>query len=136
MTHPNAHGTLHEEGLVRAFIAPGRREQFLRRLGNPKTRGKMLRKFAHFQDLDPRFARRIPRSEQTVDAIYTLLKRKGAPDRCYVVGDSELDGSEVDLREALEEIVDVSFGNFISCIPGRLGFFAGEYSDDRYILER
>ncbi len=126
----------HEESLIRAFIAPHKREQFLRRLGNPKTRGKLVRKFAHLQDLDPRFAHRIPPSDRTVEKIYALLKAKGAPDRCYVMGDSELDGREVDLRQALEEVVPMSFGNFISCIRGKLGFFAGEYSDERYILER
>ncbi len=46
---------------------------------------------------------------------------------CYVMGDSDLDGRGVDLREALEEIVgDISWGNFISCIPGRLGYFGGK----------
>ncbi len=101
MTYPREHNSQHEESLVRALIAPGRQEQFLRRLANPKTRGKILRKLAHFQDLDPRFAHRIPPSEQTTDKIYALLKGKGAPDTCYVMGDSELDGREVDLREAL-----------------------------------
>lgn len=126
----------HEEGLVRAFVAPHRREQFVRRLANPKTRRKILNQLAHFQDLDSRFAQPIPPGDRTVEQVYRLLKAKGAPSTCYVMGNSELDGREVDLREALEAVVEASFGDFLSCIPGKLGFFAGEYAEDRYILER
>ncbi len=127
----------HEGGLVRTFIAPYRREWFVRRLASPRTRRKLLMQLGHFHDLDPRFAHRIPPQETTVDRIYQLLKEKGAPDTCYVMGErSELDGREMDLREALEAIVEVSFGNLISCIPGRLGYFGGEEPNERYILER
>lgn len=126
----------HQEALIRAFIAPHRRERFLKLLASPKGRKKLLGYFAHLQDLDPRFAHQIRPSEQTVDEVYRLLKQKGAPDTCHVMGYSELDGREAELREALETIVDISFGDFLSCIPRKLGFFAGEYSNERYILER
>ncbi len=126
----------HEEGLIRSFIAPYKRERFLKLMANPKARRKLVGTFAHLQDLDPRFAHRIPPGHQTVDKVYLLLKQKGAPDTCYVMGDSELDGREVSLREALEGIFDVSFGNFLSCIPGKLGYFGGEEPNERYILER
>lgn len=126
----------HEEGLVRAFIVPGRREQFLRRLMNPRTRDKILRQLAHFYDLDPRFAHRIPPGDQTVEKIYRLLKGKGAPDTCYVMGMSTLDGREVALREAIEDVVGTSWGDFLSCIPGKLGLFVGEEPNERYLLER
>ncbi len=126
----------HEEGLVRAFIAPRRREQLLRRLAHPRTRVKILGQLAHFRDLDPRFARRIPPNEQTVAEIYRLLKEKGAPDTCYVMGMSDLDGREVALREGIEDVVGTSWGNLLSCIPGKLGLFVGEESGERYLLER
>lgn len=128
--------TRHDESIVRAFIAPHRREQFLRRLANPKTRHKILGQLAHFHDLDPRYAHRIPPRDQTTDGVYRLLKGKGAPDTCYAMGHSDLDGQVVPLREALEDIVPVSFGQFVSCIPGKLGYFGGEESNEHYILER
>ncbi len=65
-----------------------------------------------------------------------MLRRKGAPETCYVMGYSEFDGRAVDLRGALEEIVGRSFGNFLSCIPGKFGYFEGEEPNERYILER
>lgn len=130
------HTSPHEDALIRAFIAPSRRQRFLKLLSSPKARRKLLGELPHLYDLDPRFAHRIPPDYQTVDAIYRRLKEKGAPDTCHVMGMSGLDGREVNLREALEEIADVSFGNFLSCIPGKLGYFAGEDPNERYILER
>jgi hypothetical protein len=49
---------------------------------------------------------------------------------------SDLDGQETDLRPALKEIVGWYDGTFLSCLPGRLGYFEGEEPNERYILER
>lgn len=125
-----------EEALVRAFFVPEQRTRFLARLRAPKSRQKMLQELAHFHDLDARFAHRIPSRSQMVEGIYRLLREKGAPKRCYVLGGGTWDGQEVDLREALEEFVGVSFGTFLSCIPGKLAYFGGEEPNERYILER
>ncbi len=126
MARPHEDISPHEDALFRVFIVPGRRDRFLKLLSSPKSRGKLLSQLPHLYDLDSRFAHRIPPGDQTVDRIYRLLKEKGAPNTCHVMGMSGLDGRDVDLRKALEEIVDVSFGNFISCIPGRLGYFGGK----------
>jgi hypothetical protein len=136
MANPHTPAAIHEESLIRAFVAQGKRERLLKLLATPKGRRKLVDQLAHFYDLDPRFAHRIPPNEQTVEGIYGLLRGKGAPETCYALGDSQLDGREVALREALEAIVNVSFGNFLSCIPGRLGYFGGEEPNERYILER
>ena len=136
MARLHDHTSPHEDALIRAFIAPSRRERFLKLLSSPKARRKLLSELPHLYDLDPRFAHRIPPDCQTVDTIYRLLKEKGAPGTCHVMGMSGLAGRDVDLREALEEIVDISWGNFLSCIPGRLGYFGGEEQGERYILER
>ncbi len=132
-----AHGHIspHEDALIRTFIAPYRQARIRKLVASPKARKKLSGQLAHL-DVDLRFAHRIPPQETTVDKIYQLLKEKGAPDTCYVMGESILDGQEVDLREALEAIVPVSFGNFISCIPGKLGYYGGELANERYILER
>ena len=39
-------------------------------------------------------------------------------------------------KEALEKIVGLRMGAFISCIPGVLAYFEGEETNERYILER
>ena len=136
MTGCYANPAHHEVELVRAFIVPSKRVRYLGMPAKPASRQKLIRQFAHFRDLDPRFAHRILSGKQTVDAIYSILLEKGALDTCYVMGMSDLDGQTVELREALDEIVGVSWGPFISCVPRQLGFFGGETAGERYILER
>lgn len=95
-----------------------------------------MKKLPHFRDLDARFAYRVPLQQQTPEQIYQILIDKGAPETCYVMGNHELDGLEIDLRKALNGIVDMSWGVFLSCISGKLGYFGGEGPNERYILER
>jgi hypothetical protein len=52
------------------------------------------------------------------------------------MGNCELDGQDGDLWEALNTIVELSFGNFLSCGPGKVAYFGGEHYNERYVLER
>ena len=127
---------LHEEALVRAFIIPAKRRRMVFLLRHKKRRKVVLRSLAHFGDLDVRWSTRIPGASQSLEGIEEVLRAKGAPATCYVIcDDSSIDGRFMPLKEALEE---VSFGNgaFLSCIPGKLGYFEGEGDGERYILER
>jgi hypothetical protein len=137
----------HEEALVRAFIKPEKRRQYLDRLASPKTRQKfMTQHFHHMADLDERAERLHPhmplvefakRAEAHNERIYEELRRRGAPDECYVMSASSvLDGQQVALRDALDDVVGWHDGTFISCIPGKLAYFEGEELNERYILER
>src|SRR6266496_2558405 len=102
------------------------------RLSSPETRQKfMTRHFHHMHDLDERYAVKLDphmplvewrqRAEAHVNQIYELLRARGAPERCYVISaTSDLDGQEVNLREALADVIGVNDGAFISCTPGRL----------------
>jgi hypothetical protein len=128
-----------EETTLRAFIVPDKRGRYVSRLALPKARQKFMNShFFHMRDLDPRFAERLPPRLHTASAIYDLLRERGAPPVCYVMsGSSDLDGQEVDLREALMHVVDQGHdGTFLSCITGRLAYFDGEEYGERYILVR
>jgi hypothetical protein len=57
--------------------------------------------------------------EHVVEVDEALLAA-GAPPTCFVVSDNDLDGQEVPLREAVEELMWSGEG-FLSCRPGRLG---------------
>jgi hypothetical protein len=104
-------------------------------LQSPKKRKKLLSELSHFKDLNPKFMVAIPAGQQNPLALAKLLKAKGAGERCYVMSEnSRLDGREVDLDTALKETVGYQMGTFISCVPGRLGYFEDE--DGRCILER
>jgi hypothetical protein len=141
-------GTMqHEEALIRAFIVPAKRQRYLDKLSSPKARQQFIAdNLYHMADLDERYTERLKihrplvafeaRRASYIDALYALLRDRGAPSRCYVVSATELDGQEADLREALERVRGSSEGTFISCIPGRLAYFEGETPDQQYILQR
>jgi len=127
----------HEEQFARCFIIPKKRDRYLSLLGSKRGRAKLLDGFNHCNDLDPRYATLIPANQQSDLSIELLLRRKGAPETCYVMSDNrDLDGREMSLADALNETVGLGAGTFISCLPGKLGYFELEGFDGRYILER
>jgi hypothetical protein len=40
----------------------------------------------------------------------------------------------MELEKALAEIIGQGMGTFISCIPGKLGYFEGEDPGERYLV--
>ena len=125
----------HERGIIRAFIIPVRQDRYLEMLTKPKRRGNFTASLAHFKHLDMRHVVKIPSHQQHTAEILQLLKLKGAPETCYALSeDSELDGKEISLSDALKEVVGRGMGTFLSCLPGRLAYFEDE--DQRWILER
>jgi hypothetical protein len=137
----------HEEALIRAFIVPAKRQRYLDKLSSTKTRHQFIAEnLYHMADLDQRYTEKLEidtplvefeaRRGSQVDALYELLRDRGAPSRCYVVSTTELDGQEADLREVLDRVRGSSEGTFVSCIPGHLAYFEGETPDQQYILQR
>jgi hypothetical protein len=102
-----------------------------------KGRAKLRAGLAHFHDLDPRYAHPLPADVHTPTEIASLLRSHGAPPTCYVLSEeSGIDGRELPLEEALDRVVGLGMGTFLSCVPGRLAYFEGEEARERYILER
>jgi hypothetical protein len=123
--------------LVDAFVLPERRARLRGLLTSTKGRAKFRAGLAHFRDLDPRYASPIPAGVQTPSQIAALLRDRGAPATCYVLSEeSDLDGREFPLTEALERVVGRGMGTFLSCVPGRLAYFEGEETNERYVLDR
>ena len=126
---------IHEPHLIRAFILPQRQSRYLELLANPRRRRDLTRELSHFKHLDPNYAFNLPPGRKWAIDICELLKSKGAPKICYAVSEEDdLDGKELDLGDALDTIVGAGIGTFLSCIPGKLGYFEDE--DGRFILER
>ncbi len=136
----------HEQATIRAFISPDKQERFLTFLSKPKNRKKLTGELAHFRWFDPRFAAAIPwkvdpklgvweRHLQGIANIQGLLKSKGAGKTCWAISeDPNLDGKELALESALEEVVGKGMGTILSCIPGRLALFEGE--DQQLLLSK
>lgn len=126
----------HSSALIRAFIAPERRERYLALLASTRGRDKLRQKLAHLHDLDPRCCRELPKGVHTAREIGAHLKRKGAPAECVLLAeDRKLDGQRLPLGEALDAVIGRGMGAFISCLPGRLAFYEGEDAGVRYVLE-
>ena len=118
-----------DEALVRTFVDPARGERLARFLASPADRARLREELGHLRALHPSYRQPLPPER--------LLRTLGAPDRCRLLSeDPELDGLELDLRDALAWVLDSGMATFVSCIPGRLAYFEGKRPDDRYVLER
>ena len=128
---------LHEHAFVGSFVVPSRRERVLSFLDHPKKRRKFTTELAHHGQhlLIPQCLRSIEPSQRNAASILSVLRNLGAPEICHVISEGNLDGKDMDLSTALKEIVGYGMGTVISCIPGRLGYFEGEYKE-RYIVQK
>lgn len=128
----------HEEATIRAFVIRERQERFIYLLADSKRRQKFIRELGHFRWFDARFASAVPwkvdptlslwgRHTQGIENIWKLLKAKGAGQFCWAIShNAKVDGQEIELKSALEDLAGHSTGIILSCIPGRLAYFEGE----------
>jgi hypothetical protein len=127
----------HEKMFVDVFVIKPKQDRFREGLQSAKTRKKIVNSLNHSSDINFELATTIPPSSQTPTGIYALLKSKGAPLNCHIVSSNpDLDRSEMDLMLALEEVVGHGDGTFLSCIPGKLGYFESGEMCGRVIFEK
>jgi hypothetical protein len=126
-----------EKALFESFIVPKKKQHYLELLDTDRGRKKIRLGLDHFGDLDPSFCHRIKPSEQHLPNILQALNDLGAPSACYVMSSAdELDGREMDLSEALSDIIGRGMGAFVSCLTGRLAYFESEERNERYLCHR
>lgn len=127
----------HERGFIEFLAEPSRRRiATLLELG-AKRRRDVRELLHHAMQLDPRFSQHLTGSDAFSGPVEARLSKLGAPANCYVLAaNSHLDGREMPLSEALGAIIGMGDGAFVSCIPGRLGFFEYEDMKSSYLLSR
>lgn len=127
----------HEQGFL-AFLAEPTRGRMETLLGlGEKRRADVRALLDHGCRLDPRFSRHLEGKAAFAAPIATLLIAQGAPQTCHVLSANDaLDGYEMALGEALARIVGMGDASFVSCIPGRLGFFEFGDRNSSYLLTR
>jgi hypothetical protein len=127
----------HERGFLEFLAEPSRRRiKTLLELGERRRRD-VRSQLDHAVHLDPRFSQHLTGSDAFSAPVEIKLRKLGAPAACYVLAaDSRLDAREMPLREALDAIIGMGNGAFVSCIPGRLGFYEYEDMKSSYLLSK
>lgn len=104
-------------------------------LKGEKGRSKFRGLLAHKIEFDPRFAELMPSNHHSSTEIFNSLTALGAPLECFILSEhKERDGRQMLLSHALAASVGSGFGCYISCIPGKLGYFEAEGKGERYLL--
>jgi hypothetical protein len=127
----------HERGFL-AFLGEPTKRRMETLLGMGEKRRHHVRALLpHAVRLDPRYSRHLDGEEALSGAVEAMLRKRGAPSTCYVLAaSSELDGREMVLGEALANVSRLGDGAFLSCIPGRLGFYEYEDANSSFLLAR
>jgi hypothetical protein len=127
----------HELGFTTFLAEPTqRRLRTLLELG-PRRRKDVRALLDHAVQLDGRFADHLQGSDAFASAVEAALRKYGASGACYLISaDEALDGQEMRLSDALNAVGASYYGAFISCVPGKLGYFEYEDSKSAYLLKR
>lgn len=125
----------HEKGFLAFLAEPTKRRMgTLLELGQ-KRRDDVRALFDHSVRLNQSCCHHLSGNEAASASVEAKLRLRGAPANCYVLSaDRRLDGREMPLTDALEAIIGKGNGAFVSCIPGRLGFYEYEDVKSSYLL--
>jgi hypothetical protein len=131
-----------EEKVVKTFFVKRLQDRVLFELSSKmKRRDALGRLDRTIECLHEELMYEIPKPNSDPDEIERLLKQQGAGKMCYVMTsfDSDLDGKELPLTYALEQLIWSGMPFIISCIPDKLAYYQGEQSygpPERFILKK
>jgi hypothetical protein len=124
-----------EAHMISAFLKTNRADRWEAVLARPKGREKFLARLYHEKDISPECMIPIPHLQRFAPAVHERLKGLGAPESCHVISDhSSIDGKDMPLLTALEQVVDRLSGTILVCVPNRLGYYFSEERNGQYIL--
>lgn len=128
-----------EEVIVKTFFKKRIQQRILFELSSPTKRYDAFGRRNDFICTELMFE--IPKPNSDPEEIEKLLKKQGAGNKCYVItsAESDIDGKELPLIKALEDLIWTGLPFIISCIPNQLAYYQGEQaygSPQRYILKR
>jgi hypothetical protein len=127
----------HERGFVEFLAEPSKRRVLTLLEMGQKRRRQLRSMLDHEIVLDQSCCEHLGGAGAFADAVEATLCGRGAPPTCFVIAaNSKLDGRDMPLRDALDAVIGMGSGAFLSCIPGRLGFYEYEEMKSSYILSR
>jgi hypothetical protein len=125
----------HELLLIKSFVTKERQERYATLISTEKGRQKFKMYLSHFKDLNTQYCSPIP-SLPSYLQLYDLLKSSGAPNTCYVICENlNYDMKLLPLIDATRQLFNSGLAFFLSCIPGKLGYYEGEDSSQQFILK-
>ena len=126
-----------ELGFTDFLAEPSKRRLRALLEAGPHRRKDVRALLDHHVTLDPRFAHPLQGSIAGATAVEAMLREHGAPSDCHLLSaDAKLDGRTLSLRDAVAAVSGSSFGGFISCIAGRLGYFEHEDIKSAQLLRK
>lgn len=128
-----------EEIIVKTFFEKRIQQRVLFELSSPLKRYDAFGRRNNF--IRKELMLEIPKPNSDPGEIEKLLKKHGAGNLCYVItsAESDVDGKELPLIKALEDLIWSGLPFIISCIPNKLAYYQGEQaygSPEKYILKR
>lgn len=127
----------HEAAFVKGFLASEKQARWAQFLSNPKRRKEILNQLNHNLPYIQTLGTEVPDKLDFPAELERLLKAKGAGPTCHVIVDGlKIDGRELSLADALNQVCMHEFGAVLSCIPGRLAYYKPKSPNRGVILER
>ncbi len=122
-----------EQKVVEKYFVKERRERYLSLLSNPKSRRKFCVSLCHFsQELNKKLFTELLKDER--QAILEKIKEKGGFKDCYLISESsELDAKRMEIREALDAVVNTNIGTLMIFGDAQVVYYEGESIKDRWV---
>ena len=123
----------HLEAFAARLVDHGYKARLRALLATPHGQRRFTSELNHFEELDPRWRTNL--SDCDANAVITELQARRAPEcGICISADAKLDGSIVDLGDAIRRVRYCGCGTLVSFVPGKLAYFENEY--EAYLLER
>ncbi len=125
-----------EKRFVDEYILPEKRDRYLIKLKGPKHRAEILDRLNHVLDYRPERATRLSAHQRTRTALLELLCHHRVANTRYVMADaSSVDGRELRLELAVDELLGHSWGFMLICPPVPIAVYKQEDIGEMFLLQ-
>ena len=119
--------------VIKRFVDDRRQERYLQFIAQPKNRQKFINELPHFRDFKWSLFEEVNKDEQQF--LFLLLQKYKLTDKnCYIISfDPEIDTATMEVRQAIEEVVNYNMGTILVFGDAEFIFYGGEELKSRYV---
>ncbi|WP_430403194.1 hypothetical protein [Fluviicola sp.] len=121
---------------IKRFVLKDRRPHVLALIAD-RNIGEGFGYLAHFtRYLDLRYFKKVPSmsTDSEIEFVLNEMKQHTSAKRCHVMSeDKSMDGTEMDLKEALSEIIGNGSGHLLILEKGKVVYYESEEMKERYV---